>query len=107
MALNQIKPITISHLFAPRECSREGSKSVRVRNFISDARKIAIPRLNLRASRTGDAVCHDNEKALKNKVDEVTSNQKKAELRYREVRTLFETLDPAMPETSYPCILHL
>jgi len=40
-------------------------------------------------------------------VDEATSNQKKAELRYREVSTLFETLDPAMPEASYPCTLHL
>jgi len=69
VALYQIKPITISHLLAPRECSREGSKSVRVRNFISDARRIAIPQLNLRASKTGDAVCHDNEKVLKNKFD--------------------------------------
>ena len=59
----------MSHLLAPRECSREGSKSIRVRNFISDARRIAIPRLNLRTSKTGDAVCHDNGKVLKNKFD--------------------------------------
>ena len=69
MALYQIKPITISHLLAPRECSREVSKSIRVRNFISDVRRIAIPQLNLRASKTGGAVCHDNEKVLKNKFD--------------------------------------
>lgn len=98
----RIKPTSESHLLAPSECSREGSKRVRVRSFISNTWRISIPRLNLRVSKTGDAGCHDE-----NKVDRVTSNQKKAELRYREVRTLFETLDPAVPEASYPCILHL
>ena len=102
----QIKPTSMSHLFAPSEGSREESERVRVRSFISNARRISIPRLNLRVSKTGDAGCHD-ERALKNKVDRVTSNQKKAELRYREVRMLFETLDPAVPEASYPCIFHL
>ena len=99
MALYQIKPITISHLLAPRECSREGLKSVRVRNFISDARRIAIPRLNLRTSKTGDAVCHDNGKVLKNKFDvaDVAASAAAATKSLQSCPTLCNPIDGSPP----------